>query len=224
VKTLIKRMPVLGPLARTLKRYLATLQFSGSEQYWIRRYATGGDSGPGSRDKLAEFKAEVLNGFVKRNSVASIIEYGCGDGEQLKRAVYPDYLGFDISPQAISRCESMFRSDPCKRFALMKDYQGERADLALSLEVIFHLVEDEVFESYMARLFGSADRFVVIYSSDTNEQLQPAAPHIRHREFTKWVRENVPEWRLVDRIANKYPLAANGYEGSFSTFWVYEKT
>lgn len=106
----------------------------------------------------------------------------------------------------------------------MKDYQGERADLALSLDVIFHLVEDSVFESYMRRLFGSADRFVIIYSSDTDEQLQQSTPHIRHREFTKWVRENVPGWRLVDRIANKYPLGANADEGSFSTFWVYEKT
>src|SRR5437899_4317923 len=58
------------------------------------------NSGLGSYDKLAEFKAEVLNGFVKENTIKSVIEYGCGDGNQLKFAEYPSYLGFDVSVKA----------------------------------------------------------------------------------------------------------------------------
>jgi hypothetical protein len=41
------------------------------------------------------------------------------------------------------------------------DHQGLfRAELGLSLEVIFHLVEDDVFDVYMRHLFASATRFV----------------------------------------------------------------
>jgi hypothetical protein len=35
---------------------------------------------------LAEFKARAVNDFVRENSVKSIVEYGCGDGNQLKSA------------------------------------------------------------------------------------------------------------------------------------------
>src|SRR5215207_6091130 len=62
--------------------------FHGSEDYWITRYATGGNSGAGSYNKLAEYKAEVLNDFVKRHNVESVIEYGCGDGNQLKLTLF----------------------------------------------------------------------------------------------------------------------------------------
>jgi hypothetical protein len=41
-----------------------------------------------------------------------------------------------------------------------------RFDLELSLDVIYHLVEDEVFDAYMRSLFAHAGRFVVIYSSN----------------------------------------------------------
>jgi len=33
----------------------------------------------------------------------------------------------------------------------MSQYRGERADLALSLDVIYHLVEDRVFETTCER-------------------------------------------------------------------------
>lgn len=51
------------------------------------------------------------------------------------------------------------------------------ADLSLSLDVIYHLVEDEVFETYINTLFKSARRYVIIYSSnsDDNEECNAEA-------------------------------------------------
>ena len=40
------------------------------------------------------------------------------------------------------------------------------ADLALSLDVIYHLTEDTVFEAYMRHLFAAGSRFVIIYATD----------------------------------------------------------
>jgi hypothetical protein len=58
-------------------------------------------------------------------------------------------------------------------------------------DVLYHLIEDTVFDSYMRRLFGSAKFFVMIYSTDHDYR---QAAHVRHRKFTSWVKENAPEF------------------------------
>jgi SAM-dependent methyltransferase len=164
-------------------------EFPGSQAYWERRYASGDDSGVGSYGAFSEFKAEVLSKFVSEHSVRSVIEFGCGDGNQLSLSNYPGYLGVDVSPTAVSRCRELFSEDATKEFLVLGDYRGERAELALSLDVIFHLVEDEVYEEYMHTLFVAAKRFVIVYASNTDETPKGEAGHVRHRRFTDWVDE-----------------------------------
>lgn len=194
-----------------------------SEEYWVSRYEKGGNSGNGSYGKLATYKANILNEFVNKYQVKSVIEYGCGDGNQLKLAKYPSYLGFDISQAAISLCKKIFQADKSKHFKLMNEYSGEKAELALSLDVIYHLVEDEVFESYLKRLFDSSDRFVIIYSSDSNDQLTNQASHLKQRKFTDYIQKNSYDWKLISYIPNKYPYNADTGEGSISNFYIYER-
>lgn len=172
--------------------------FRGSAQYWQARYARGRHSGMGSKGAFAEFKAGVLNPFVAERNIQSVVEWGCGDGLQLARAHYPQYLGIDVSATAVALCRKRFAGDATKRFVTLDEYAGERAELALSLDVIYHLVEDEAYEVYMRRLFRSAYRYVIIYSS--NKEWQVEQPHIRHRTFTDWVATNFPGWTLTDRL------------------------
>lgn len=197
--------------------------FEGSTNYWIQRYASGGNSGPGFYNHLAAFKAEVLNSFVAQNNIKSIIEFGCGDGNQLLLANYPKYLGFDISPLVIDRCRNLFKLDEQKSFRLLEEYKGETAELALSLDVIFHLVEDDIYESYMNRLFASADKFVVIYSSNFEDSATQIS-HVRGRKFTDWIDENLKEWKLDECIPNRYKFDGNYYETSRSDFYIYRKS
>jgi SAM-dependent methyltransferase len=197
--------------------------FTSSGQYWIDRYDSGGNSGAGSYNELAIFKAEVLNNFVKTEKITKIIEFGCGDGNQLSLSQYPSYVGFDISPKALDLCKSRFIGDESKTFKFMNDYAGEKAELTLSLDVIFHLVEDAVFFEYMERLFSSSEKFVVIYSSNTDIQRKKQLAHNRHRNFSKWILENEMQWELHNFIPNKYPLSADGTKGTFSDFYFYKK-
>lgn len=89
MKQLIKKIPVLGLIARGIYRKLAPAKpFAGSKDYKIERYDGGGNSGVGSYHHLAEFKAEIINGFVAREGIKTGIEYGCGDGNQLKLGAY----------------------------------------------------------------------------------------------------------------------------------------
>ena len=152
-----------------------------------------------------------------------MIEYGCGDGNQLKYAKYPSYIGYDVSPKAISMCREIFDGDSTKTFRLMSEYSGEKAQLTLSLDVVYHLVEDAVFHEYMQRLFDSAERFVIVYSSNTNDS-DMNVQHVRHRKFSDWVERLKPDWEIRQQIPNKYPFNRDTHEGSFADFFIYERT
>ena len=194
------------------------LQFPRSRSYWQDRYASGGNSGAGSYGELAEFKAEILNQFVSENDIRTVIEFGCGDGNQLTLAHYPMYRGLDVSPTAIARCRTIFEGDRTKSFDLLDANPVETADLALSLDVIYHLVEDRVFEEHMRRLFAAATRFVVIYSSNSDENSGYENSHVRQREFTTWVDRNCPGWSLTRHVPNRFPYDTQSGQGSFASF------
>ena len=201
----------------------ARATFPGARRYWEERYAGGGNSGVGSYSKFAEFKAEILNAFVAENYIASVIEFGCGDGNQLMLADYPRYTGIDVSKTAINVCQSKFGGDHCKYFKSLELYAGETAELALSLDVIFHLVEDDEYEKYMASICTAATRYVIIYSSNTDEN-DHKHKHIRHRKFTDWMEANASGWSLKRHIPNKYPYMGDPEQGSFADFYIYTKT
>lgn len=225
MKINLLKIPVVGFVIQKIKRSrFKKKPFVDSKNYWVQRYEHGSHSGAGSYSHLAEFKAEILNAFVKENKVSKVIEYGCGDGNQLKLADYPDYKGFDVSPVAVGLCEKIFKDDPGKSFGLIDQYRGEKAQLTLSLDVIYHLVEDNVFESYMERLFDSAEQWVIIYSSDFEDNFDHPASHVRHRKFTEWIKANRPQWSLARHIPNKYPFKGDDRTGSNADFYVYKKT
>lgn len=205
-----------------VRRLFWALKFPGSARYWARRYAAGGTSGEGSYGDLATFKAEIINKFVAANNISSIIEFGCGDGNQLTLMNYPRYAGFDVSHQAVSLCQKRFAMDPSKSFAHLDDYRGEKADLALSLDVVFHLVEEAVFEEYMRRLFSASLRHVLIYSSNC-QSCEGTAPHVRHRVFTDWVTANEPGFALAKIVPNRYPTGLRPGATSFAHFFFFDR-
>jgi SAM-dependent methyltransferase len=189
------------PGARQVSLMRQRLAYSDSARFWETNYAQGRTSGNGSYGPLAEGKSRFLNHLVREREISTVIEFGCGDGNQLSMAEYQSYIGLDVSPTAIGLCQRRFAADPGKSFFL---YDGAcftdrcgifTADLALSLDVIYHLTEDEVFETYLRHLFAAGQRLVVIYS--TNAEFSGTAPHVRHRHFTEWVEANIPGWRLA---------------------------
>lgn len=193
-----------------------------SAAYWEQRYRQGGHSGAGSQGRLARYKAETLNAIVAEHAIGSVIEFGCGDGAQLDLARYPSYVGVDVAPSAVARCRTRFAADPSKRFLLAAEADGLRADLALSLDVVFHLIEDAVFERYMTGLFAAARRLVVIYASDRDEPTRDA--HVRHRAVSRWVATNAPAWRHVSTEHNPFAFdPARPDETSHSDFHVFAR-
>jgi hypothetical protein len=219
LKRLIRHTPILGPALRRLKPKPRPIL---STTYWEERYRQGGTSGPGSYGILAQYKADFLNRFVVEHAVHSVIEFGCGDGHQLSLAHYPTYTGYDVSPAALDLCRTRFAADRTKSFLPMPAYAGATADLTLSLDVIYHLLEDDAYAHYMTILFSTATRYVIIYSSNYATPHDPYS-HVRHRRFTDWVTERCPTWGLQEHVPNPYPPHEDLTRGTFADFYVFAK-
>lgn len=186
--------------------------FKSSKEYWDNRYKRGGNSGIGSYGKMSRFKADVINKYSKDNDVKTVCEFGCGDGNQLSLFKFEHYTGYDISETVIEKCKKMF-SDTNKKFYNIQDYNEERYDLALSLDVIYHLVENSVFETYMTTLFNSSDN-ILIYSSNFDDT---GNLHVRHRKFTNWIDTNRSDFKMIKNIKNIHP------DISSADFFMYKK-
>lgn len=230
MRRLIARTPVVGTLGRFLLAlwFRVTTRFTTSTNYWESRYQKGANSGDGSYGRLSHFKAEIIQDFVDKNGVQSVLELGCGDGNQLTLVNYPHYIGLDVAPTAIELCRKRFAGDPTKEFAvcnpaeLKNDETPFHAELSMSLDVIYHLVEDEVYEPYMRLLFDAADKFVIVYAS--NKESAASWSHVRHRKFTDWIEANRPDWKQIEFIPNRYPVKAGDEANtSFADFYIFQK-
>jgi SAM-dependent methyltransferase len=226
LKRIVSQTPVLGPAAVSIYRGMrggATPVFTNSTEYWDARYTMGGTSGSGSYNDLALFKADVLNGFVRSHHVSTVLEFGCGDGAQLALADYPNYVGLDVSKQAVEICRARYRDDRGKQFHLIDAGQpATSADLTLSLDVIYHLVEDCIFDQHMSSLFNASRKYVAIYAS--NEDHPSSDPHVRHRQFMTWIEKQQPDWRQIGFVKNRYPWdATKPQQTSFADFYFFGK-
>ncbi len=216
------------PVANWAAKVIRTITFRGSSDYWESRYASGGNSGSGSYGPLAAFKADTINQFVLDHQVQSVIEFGCGDGNQLSLLKVPSYIGLDISRTILKSCIARYSGDSTKSFFLYDcDAFVDRdrvvsADAAMSLDVLYHLVEDRVFQTYLSHLFNSAKRFVIIYAS--NFESGTHSPHVRHRKFTAMVDQQFTDWKLHSHIPNPHPYDTNNADAtSFADFYIYAK-
>ena len=158
-----------------------------SRNYWTQRYLRGGNSGAGSYDKVAIYKGKIINKFIKNKNIKTLIDFGVGDGNQLK---YIDtrnlkYIGIDISEFVISKCKNLFQHDPSKTFLLDLEVDKKtKSDLVISCDVLYHLIEDSIYNKYMKNLFSMSKKYVLIYARDEDLNL---AKHVKFRKFSKYI-------------------------------------
>lgn len=219
---LVRRLavvPGMGWLLTIVRKRL----FRSSSHYWEQRYRVGEGSGIGSYSKYAEFKADVLNRFFTERDIRKVADFGCGDGNQLKLLKCAEYLGLDVSPSAVEQCRALYRRDRTKTFLVdsgpdaMAKVREFGPELTMSLDVIYHLVEDDTFERYLTNLFAVSSRYVVVYSTNFNQRYD--FPHQADRKFTDYVAQHMPEWRLLEVLANPH----KGPDTQ-SDFYIYERT
>ena len=123
---------------------------SFEKRYWDNRYKDNQTSGKGSHDRdSVHFKSEFINTLISDNSYKNIVELGCGDGNQLSYFKgYKKYTGYDISPNIISKNKTKFDKDETKLFTTdLNNIIENKYDLVLSLDVLYHLVTNDIYET-----------------------------------------------------------------------------
>jgi hypothetical protein len=188
-----------------------------SKKYWENRYVSGGNSGSGSYGKLAQHKSDILNEFIFENNIKSILEYGCGDGNQLSQLNCDKIYGIDVSYKSIEMCKNKIKngifihSSELHKIDIIPD-------LTVSLDVLYHLIEDDVYDDYMRNLINFKSKYIIIYSS--NEIGDNTTPHVKKRKFTDNIHLN-KYYSLTNIKENKYPFNGDYINSSYSNWFYY---
>lgn len=197
--------------------------------YWNGRYISGGNSGNGSYGKLANEKNNIVNNIVEKNNIQSVCELGCGDGNYLINSKYSKYVGYDISKRAIELCEEKIKNKDYHFYVQDKDTKIEKAELFLSLEVLFHITNQSDYFNYINNLFNNSTKYVIIqaFNGSNHDMLRKhninAPHHCFFREFTKYIDTKFNDWALLEIIKSEFPFGKHNKKGIFSDFYVYEK-
>lgn len=192
-------------------------------QYWDARYKDGTGVGAGSKGDLYAFKLETVQDLVKKYKVASVVDYGCGDGSQLAELKVKEYLGLDISREAILRAQASVEKHD---FLVVHedgkpiDIEDCKRDMAVSLDVIPHLPGGE-FEAYMENLFALAEKYVLIYAPNRAPDGLRLESHMHFRRFTDWIEANT-EAEQIEHIENRYPAEEPGPGVSYCEFFLFK--
>lgn len=183
------------------------------------RLAWGGN-GPGSSwDKTERIRSE-LPALLRELGVKSLLDYGCGEPAwigQTMLEVEVEYVGVDVVPELIGRCEACYGASGAARFLLLEDFDQPlpRADLILARDCLAHLSLDDVFVA-LAQMRASDAEWLLVTScrSQTSNPtgktggfrpLSFRAPPFSFGEPELWIDEleddkSLGLWRMSDAV------------------------
>jgi hypothetical protein len=170
-----------------------------SKNYWENRYKNNGNSGLGSYGYESEFKSKYINNFIRKNNIKTINDFGCGDSNQISTIDgFDTYMGFDVSTTAINLCVNKFKDD--NRFKFVNNINDMiKSDVTFSLDVTYHIVEEIYFDEYMHNLFNLTNKYVLIYSINSDNS-DGFAIHLKNRKFMDWIKKEHPNFQLIDNL------------------------
>ena len=165
-----------------------------SKEYWEERYSQGGNSGTGSYNQAATIKANYINSVIDKYSIKTINDLGHGDGNQISLLKGDfQYFGYDVSSTARKRCTYKFEND--RRYTFLDSIgKMQKADLAMSIDVIYHLTEWDVYETHIDRLFKLGN-YVLIYGMNMEKK---GHDHVVARPFDELIQRKYDHFSLID--------------------------
>ncbi|MDU0201118.1 methyltransferase domain-containing protein [Paenibacillus sp. MAH-36] len=183
--------------------------------FWDQNYRLGGDSGSGSYGLLAEFKSQIINDLIQKHAISTVIEFGCGDGNQLQTMNYPQYLGLDVALSSINLCKEIYKDDSSKSFMLYKpgyliNRGFFRADLVVCLDVLYHITDEEDFCTTLNDLFQCSSRWVVLYTKITTGLEPQEVPTILDRDIISYLSKH-SDFKMTEIIPQRYPQLSSSH-------------
>jgi len=152
------------------------------KKYWEERYSRGRDSGSGSYGKNAAFKAEIVNRVIEDYHCKNMVEFGCGDANQMTLFTRIPYVGYDISSTIIERDKKKYADLPQSEFLIMDmgaDYSNIK-DLSICVDVLFHLTIEEDWLKLIDHVCKAGKKMIVI-TTNTEEIREEYFPHVNFK-------------------------------------------
>jgi SAM-dependent methyltransferase len=122
--------------------------------YADNSWSTQQRSGPGSDAKLTRPYARLIEDFIRRHDIRSVVDLGCGDWSFSRYIDWSgvDYVGIDIVPDLIDSLNRTY-GRPGIRFLLgnIADQNLPQADLAISKDVLQHWPTEAIL-TFLPRL------------------------------------------------------------------------
>lgn len=178
--------------------YLSTKTklFPGAYRYWNNRYVSGGNSGSGSRGESLRQKCRMINTFIQAHEIKSILDLGCGDGAVAACLDVNSYLGVDVSSYIVEKNSQAFSNDSKKQFRELTGFSVENNsfDLAISLDVIFHIVNLVDLTKHLNLLYKATGKWVIISSTNYDS---PQIYHQKNWKITEIITKQYPNWTLI---------------------------
>lgn len=142
-----------------------------NQAFWDFRYAKSPQlgSGVGSRGQFLEIKSHLIQREIERMRPNTVLDIGCGDLEVCRNLAVANYVGVDVSAEAIQiarakRPDWKFLEGDAGSLSL------EPADLVLCFDVLIHQSAREAYEPLCAKLVQLTRRALLVAGIDRPEK------------------------------------------------------
>ncbi|MDH3708111.1 MAG: class I SAM-dependent methyltransferase [Acidimicrobiia bacterium] len=189
--------------------------------YWDQRHATQGESldgvgqiGLGHAANLADYneKWHHLAGALDRCAVDPMgraLDAGCGIGFLTERLRLRGHLvsGIDFSQEALVMARQRLGGGvPLEVQPLDQPVSGAPFDLVMCVDVLFHIVDDDVWRATVANLAHSCEPDGTLMIQEHLVEAEATASHVRWRTLAEY-REVLAGWELLDQHSYRLPQA-----------------
>jgi len=175
--------------------------------YWEDRYRKGGTSGEGSIGEYRKWKWEIIDKYAK--SINDVIDVGCGDLSFWEGRNFPNhYTGIDISQTIIERNR---KARPNLTFlcSSAEDYLNiGTARIVFCLDVLFHIMEDSVYEKVLSNLTRYSSDWIFIFTWSKN-------PSSTFQTRPSVAKNNMLQGRIKSALAH---ICDNSSDGIFQKY------
>lgn len=187
-----------------------------TQDYWEKRYKSGGNSGAGSYSIECDFKVEFINSIIEKKNIQTINDFGCGDGNVISQIKgFNQYVGYDISSTAVNKCDLKLGSNPKYKF-INSISEFIPSDLSTSIDVIYHILEEELFTEYLQSLYDYSTKYILVYGVDQNSEY--SGNHVKYRKFS-----DILTFKYnLDLILTEHYKPKHGTSGPVA-FYLFEK-
>ncbi|WP_159017327.1 class I SAM-dependent methyltransferase [Cognatiluteimonas profundi] len=156
--------PAIARVNRTIEQFQR--RYFDNRGFWNHRYAhhPALGSGQGSRGEILERKRALLAALIPRE--LSVLDWGCGDLETTRDLPCRDYVGVDLSIEALRIAAA---KQPSWTFATPADFDAgvdHRRDVVLCLDVLIHQPDPAAYRALVGRLLGRARRGALVSGFD----------------------------------------------------------